>query len=69
MIPTGPPRRFIELVSGRWTVAMLEQLADGGRRYQYLHDALGGVSTKFSLRRSAELNVTGSSPATWTPAA
>jgi DNA-binding HxlR family transcriptional regulator len=55
MNPSEPPRRFIELVSGRWTLAMLEQLGDSGRRYQYLHDALDGVSYKVlteTLRRA-----------------
>jgi DNA-binding HxlR family transcriptional regulator len=36
-------------------MAMLEQLANGGRRYQYLHDALDGVSYKVlteTLRRA-----------------
>jgi DNA-binding HxlR family transcriptional regulator len=55
MNPSEPPRRFVELVSGRWTLAMLEQLGEGGRRHQYLHDALDGVSYKVlteTLRRA-----------------
>jgi DNA-binding HxlR family transcriptional regulator len=55
MNSSEPARRFIELVAGRWTLATLEQLADGGRRYRYLHDALDGVSYKVlteTLRRA-----------------
>jgi DNA-binding HxlR family transcriptional regulator len=47
--------RFIELLGGRWTLAVLAQLADGGRRYQELHDALNGISHKVltdTLRRA-----------------
>jgi DNA-binding HxlR family transcriptional regulator len=52
---TDRSRRFIELLAGRWTLAMLAQLADGGRRYQDLDDALDGVSHKVltdTLRRA-----------------
>jgi DNA-binding HxlR family transcriptional regulator len=49
------PRQFIDLVDGRWTLAVLGELHDGGRRYQELHDALGGISYKVlteTLRRA-----------------
>jgi DNA-binding HxlR family transcriptional regulator len=48
-------RRLIELVDGRWSLAVLEQLANGGRRYQDLDDGLDGVSHKVltdTLRRA-----------------
>jgi DNA-binding HxlR family transcriptional regulator len=48
-------RRGIELLAGRWTVAVLAQLTEGGRRYQDLNEALGGVSRKVlteTLRRA-----------------
>lgn len=48
-------RRLIELLSGRWTLAVLVELADGGRRYQELHDNLDGVAHKVlteTLRRA-----------------
>ena len=34
------------LLAGRWTLAVLDQLAEGGRRYQDLDDALDGISHK-----------------------
>lgn len=52
---TDRSRRFIELLAGRWTLPALAQLADGGRRYQDLDDALDGVSHKVltdTLRRA-----------------
>jgi DNA-binding HxlR family transcriptional regulator len=48
-------RLLIELLAGRWTLSVLEQLADGGRRYQDLDEALDGVSHKVlteTLRRA-----------------
>ena len=39
-------QRVIGLVSGRWTLAVLTELAGGGRRYQDLHDALDGIAHK-----------------------
>ena len=45
----------IQLLAGRWTLALLAQLKDGGRRYQALHDALDGISYKVlteTLRRA-----------------
>ena len=47
--------RFIQLLGGRWTLSVLTQLAEAGRRYQDLHDALDGVSYKVltdTLRRA-----------------
>jgi len=44
-----------QLVSGRWILAVLAELQDGGRRYQELDDALDGVSHKVltdTLRRA-----------------
>jgi DNA-binding HxlR family transcriptional regulator len=49
------PRQVIELLTGRWTLDVLAQLGDGGRRYQDLDDALDGVSHKVltdTLRRA-----------------
>jgi DNA-binding HxlR family transcriptional regulator len=48
-------RRFVELLDGRWTLAILGQLGDCGRRYQELDDALDSVSHKVltdTLRRA-----------------
>jgi DNA-binding HxlR family transcriptional regulator len=45
----------VQLLDGRWTLAVLVELADGGRRYQDLDDALDGVSHKVltdTLRRA-----------------
>jgi DNA-binding HxlR family transcriptional regulator len=47
--------RFVGIVAGRWTLTMLGELLEGGRRYQEIHDALNGVSYKVlteTLRRA-----------------
>jgi DNA-binding HxlR family transcriptional regulator len=47
--------RFVQLVSGRWNLALLGELRFGGRRYHDLHDALDGISHKVlteTLRRA-----------------
>ena len=53
MKPEGiPPNRWesslhaVDLIDGRWTVAVLTKLRDGGCRYQELGDSLDGVSHK-----------------------
>ena len=46
---------FIHLLGGRWTLAVLAELAATGRRYQELHDVVPGVSYKVlteTLRRA-----------------
>ena len=48
-------QHVIRLIDGRWTLAVLSELWDGGRRYQELDDALDGVSHKVltdTLRRA-----------------
>ena len=50
-----PPHRLVGLVGGRWTLAVVAELADHGRRYQDLHDSLEGISHKVltdTLRRA-----------------
>jgi len=45
----------VRLLAGRWTPAVLGELAHGGRRYQDLHTALGSISNKVltdTLRRA-----------------
>ena len=37
---------FIRLLSGRWTLAVLAELANGGCRYQDLHDSIEGIAHK-----------------------
>jgi DNA-binding HxlR family transcriptional regulator len=46
----------VGLISGRWTLGVLAELATGGRRYQDLHEVLDGVSHKVltDTVRSAE---------------
>jgi DNA-binding HxlR family transcriptional regulator len=47
--------QLAQLLAGRWTLAILGQLADGDRRYQDLDDALDSVSHKVltdTLRRA-----------------
>jgi DNA-binding HxlR family transcriptional regulator len=53
------PRRasgsLLSLLTGRWTLVILEQLANGGRRYQELHDSVEGIAHKVlteTLRRA-----------------
>jgi DNA-binding HxlR family transcriptional regulator len=46
---------LIRMLSGRWTLVLLTELTEGGRRYQDLHDALDGISYKVltdTLRRA-----------------
>ena len=48
-------QRLIGVIDGRWTLAVLAQLQNGGRRYQDLDEALDGVSHKVltdTLRRA-----------------
>ena len=59
MSPEKPDRtrsqRLVQLVSGRWTLAVLVELSASGRRYQDLYDALDGISYKVlteTLRRA-----------------
>jgi DNA-binding HxlR family transcriptional regulator len=55
MSPHERARPLIELLDGRWTLAVLAQLAVGGRRYQELHDGLDGIAHKVltdTLRRA-----------------
>jgi DNA-binding HxlR family transcriptional regulator len=57
MVDPRHPHQVIELLAGRWTLGVLAQLGDGGRRYQELHDALDGISHKVltdTLRRPSE---------------
>ncbi len=47
--------RPIRMLAGRWTLAVLAELASGGRRYQELHDHLVGIAHKVltdTLRRA-----------------
>lgn len=37
---------FVQLIGGRWTLAILEQLAEDGCRYQELHDRVEGIAHK-----------------------
>jgi len=46
---------LVQLLAGRWTLALLAELSKGGHRYQDLHDALDGISFKVltdTLRRA-----------------
>lgn len=48
-------QQVIGLIDGRWTLAVLAELFDGGRRYQELDDSLDGISHKVltdTLRRA-----------------
>ena len=45
----------MQLLAGRWTLALLGELSSGGRRYQELRDVLDGISHKVlteTLRRA-----------------
>jgi len=63
MTPTSPSRdqsnqrsgQLTHLLAGRWTLLVLGQLAERGRRYQDIHDALDGIAHKVltdTLRRA-----------------
>lgn len=55
MTEYGRSESFVRLIGGRWTLAVLAELTEGGRRYQDLHDALDGISYKVltnTLRRA-----------------
>src|SRR3984957_6662278 len=46
---------LLGLIKGLWTLRVLAELSGGGRRYQELHGALGGISHKVltdTLRRA-----------------
>lgn len=48
-------QRLIQLLGGRWTLAVLSELSDQGHRYQELHDGLQSISYKVltdTLRRA-----------------
>src|ERR1700677_628485 len=48
-------RQLVRLIAARWTLLILAELSHEGRRYQDLHDALGGISYKVlteTLRRA-----------------
>jgi DNA-binding HxlR family transcriptional regulator len=50
-----PADPLARLLAGRWTLAVLAELLERGRRYQDLHDALDGISHKVlteTLRRT-----------------
>jgi DNA-binding HxlR family transcriptional regulator len=52
---SGRTQRFIELIGARWTLPILAQLTDGGRRYQDLYESINGISRKVlteTLRRA-----------------
>jgi HxlR-like helix-turn-helix len=36
----------VQIITGRWTIALLAELSERGRRYQDLHEALDGISNK-----------------------
>jgi DNA-binding HxlR family transcriptional regulator len=47
--------RFVHLLAGRWTLAVLGELSTSGHRYQDLHDAFDGIAHKVltdTLRRA-----------------
>ena len=55
MLLSGRASLLVRLIMGRWTLNVLAELSERGRRYQDLHDALGGISHKVltdTLRRA-----------------
>lgn len=50
-----PALLFIDMLAGRWTLRVLAELSEGGRRYQDIDEALNDVSHKVltdTLRRA-----------------
>jgi DNA-binding HxlR family transcriptional regulator len=46
---------LVQLLNERWTLAVLAELAHGGRRYRDLHDSMDGIASKVqavTLRRA-----------------
>ena len=55
MLDEPRTHELLELLAGRWTVAVLSELREKDRRYQYLDDAIDGISHKMltdTLRRA-----------------
>ena len=55
MLDEPRTHELLELLAGRWTVAVLSELRENGRRYQDLDDAIDGISHKMltdTLRRA-----------------
>jgi DNA-binding HxlR family transcriptional regulator len=55
MIDEPRSHELLELLAGRWTIAVLSELREKGRRYQDLDDAIEGISHKMltdTLRRA-----------------
>lgn len=49
------PRHAVGILAGRWTLVVLAELVNGGRRYQDLHDRVEGIAHKVltdTLRRA-----------------
>jgi DNA-binding HxlR family transcriptional regulator len=46
MLDEPRTHELLELLAGRWTVAVLSELREKGRRYQDLDDAIEGISHK-----------------------
>jgi DNA-binding HxlR family transcriptional regulator len=44
--PESDPGRLVRLLADRWTLVIMRELQDHGRRYQELFDALEGLSYK-----------------------
>jgi DNA-binding HxlR family transcriptional regulator len=36
----------VQIITGRWTIALLAELSERGRRYLDLHEALDGISNR-----------------------
>jgi DNA-binding HxlR family transcriptional regulator len=58
MTSSEQTRHLISLLAGRWTLAVLAQLADGGRRYQTSMTHSKVSRTKCSPKPSGEPNAT-----------
>jgi hypothetical protein len=58
----GRPQQLIELLAGRWTLAVLAELAVRSCRYQDLDDALHGISHKAFASYCTSVGCSGRSP-------
>lgn len=53
--PECPVERAAEVISGKWTLLIIRDLADGGRRFTELQRSLSGISPKTLSERLREL--------------
>lgn len=54
-----PTRQVLDRIAGKWTVLIVDALADGTMRYTDLHKRIEGISQKMLTQTLRELEVDG----------